>query len=161
MRRRVIAAAALALVAGASCGTGSDASGHFRVERGGRRATTLLDEPGRAEYCPSESLLTIIATGRQGAAGFAVRTILPLVQARAFAVQPVLAGVGSATAAFRLPSGAARLGTAGQLRLQPSVAVDGEFDVTVPDSAGRTVQFKGRLTHIPLRTGTPTRCSSV
>jgi hypothetical protein len=161
MRRRVIAAAALALVAGASCGTGSDADGHFRVERHARRTTTLIDDPGRAEYCPAESLLTVIAIGRNGAAGFAVRTALPLRQVSVFAVQPLLGGVGTATAAFRLASGAARVGTAGQLRLQPSATIDGDFDVAVPDSLGLTVPFKGKLSRIPVQTGSPARCSTV
>jgi hypothetical protein len=161
MRRRVIAAAALALVAGASCGTGSDADGHFRVERTTRRTSTLLDEPGRAQYCSTDSLLTIIAIGRNGAAGFAVRTTLPLRQASAFDVQQALGGLGTATAAFRLASGAARLGTAGRLRLQPAATIEGEFDVTVLDSLGAAVQFKGRLSRIPLRKGASALCSTV
>ena len=161
MRRRVIAAAALALVAGAACGgggTGSDVGGHLRVERRGSRTTTLMDEPGRAEYCAAETLLTIIAIGRNRGAGFAVRTAFPLREPRTFLVQPVLGGLGTATAAFRLVNGSARLGTAGSLRLEPSPGIDGEFEVTVPDSAGTPVQFRGKVSRIPIRSGSRESC---
>jgi hypothetical protein len=162
MRGRVIAAATLALVAGVACdvgcGDGSGAGGHLRVERMARRATPLMDEPGRAEYCPVDSVLTIIAIGHDRAAGFAVRTALPLREARTFAVQPVLGGVGTATAAFRLVGGSARLGSAGRLRLEPSPGIVGEFEVAVPDSAGIRVRFTGKLSHIPIRNVPPASC---
>ncbi len=165
MRGRVIAAAALGLVAGAACsasqGTESGAGGHLRVERIAKRSTTIVDEPGRAEYCPIDSILTIIAIGHNRAAGFAVRTLFPLRAARSFVVQPALAGLDTATAAFRLVNGSARVATAGSLRLEPSATIDGQFEVAVPDSAGTTVTFKGTFAHLPIRSGPSASCSRI
>jgi hypothetical protein len=149
MRRRVIAA--VALVAGAACGTGSAADGRLLVEREAKRTTRLMYEPARADYCAADSLLIITAIGRDRTAGFALRVRLPLQAARTFVVQPMLGSVGTATAAFRLPSGSGRLATAGTIRLEASGTVSGDFDVTVGDSAGTTVRFKGELHHAPVR----------
>ena len=164
MRLRVIAAAAFALIAAACSGrqgTASGADGHIRVERTTQRTTTVLDEPGRADYCPIDSLLTIIAVGHGRAAGFAVRTLFPFREARAFVVQPMLAGLDTATAAFRLAGGAARIATAGRVRLEASTRIEGEFDVAVPDSTGIAVRFRGNLSHITIRTGLSASCSRI
>ncbi len=117
-----------------------------------------MDEPGRAEYCPADTLLTVIAVGHNRGAGLAVRTAFPLREPRTFVVQPVLGGLGTATAAFRLVTGSARIGTAGKLRLEPSATVDGEFEVTVPDSAGTSVEFKGKVSRIPVGSGSRESC---
>ena len=165
MRRRVIAAAVLALVAGTACGggpgTGSGAAGHLRVERVAKRSARLMDEGGRAEYCAAESLLVIMAIGHGQAAGLAVRAGFPLRAPRTFVVQPVLGGDGTATAAFRLVNGSARIGAAGTLRLQPSGVINGDFEVTAPDSAGTLVRFKGRLSGIPVQNLPPGGCEEV
>lgn len=165
MRRRVIAAAALALVAGAACdvgpGTGSDAAGHLQVERVAKRTIKLMDEAGRADYCAAESLLTIIAIGHGQAAGLAVRAVLPVRAPRTFVVQPVLGGDGTATAAFRLANLSARIGAAGMLRLEPSGTISGDFEVAAPDSAGTLVRFKGKLSHIPVRNVPAGACEEV
>ena len=162
MRRRVIAAAALAIVAGTACGggpgSGLGAAGHLRVERMAKRSTRLMDESGRAEYCAAESLLVIMAIGHGQAAGLAVRAGFPLRAPRIFVVQPVLGGDGTATAAFRLVNGSARIGAAGTLRLEPSAVVSGDFEVAAPDSAGRPVRFKGRLSGIPVQNLPPGGC---
>jgi len=131
------------------------------VERVAKRATRLMDEAGRAEYCLADSVLTIIAIGRDRAAGLAARVAPPLRVARNFVVQPVLGGDGTATAAFRLANGSARLGATGTLRLEPSGTISGEFDVTVPDSAGTLVRFKGKLSHIPVRNIPAGACQDV
>jgi hypothetical protein len=162
MRRRVIAAAALALVAGAACdlgvGTGSGAAGHLRVERAAHPPLKLMDEAGRADYCSADSLLTIIAIGYDRAAGLAVRVTLPLRAARTFVVQPQLGGVGTATVAFRLANGSARIGSAGTIRLDRSGAISGDFEFAVPDSAGTLERFKGKLSRIPVRNAPPGAC---
>jgi len=160
MRPRLIAAATLALAAG-GCGGGApdaNAGGHVRVERAAARTAGIMDEPGRAEYCPADSLLTIIAVGHDRGAGFAVKTALPLQGAGSFLVRPQLGGVGTATAAFRLASGTARVGTSGTIRLQESGSVSGTFDVAVPDTGRTPVRFRGTLARIPLRPGIPASC---
>ena len=163
MRGRVIAVVAVGLAAGAACSAGrwipSGTGGRVRVERIARRTTILVDEPGRAEYCPIDSLLTIVATGPAPAAGFAVRVLFPLRAARSFVVQSALAGLDTATAAFRLENGSARVATAGGLRLQGSATLDGDFDLSVPDSGGNTVRFKGTLSRLPTRSGPSASCS--
>jgi hypothetical protein len=156
----MIAPVALALVA-AACGTGSGADGHVRVERTAKRTTTLMDEPGRADYCLADSVLVIIAIGRNRAAGLAARTLLPLREMHTFVVRPELGGLGTATAAFRLVNGSARLGTSGRLRLEASDTLEGEFEIAVPDSASTTVRFKGKLSRVPIRSDPSAACSSV
>jgi len=162
MRPRLIAAAALALAAAGGCrGAGvqdSGAGGHLSVERSAGRTTRVMDEPGRAEYCPTDSLLTIIAVGPDRGAGLAVKTTLPLKGPSSFAVQRQLGGVGTGTAAFRLASGTARVGTSGTIRLQESGSVSGTFDVAVPDTGKKPVRFRGSLARIPLRPGIPASC---
>jgi hypothetical protein len=159
MRRRVIAAAAVALVAG--CGSGPTADGRLVVERVAKLTTKLMDESGRADYCSADSLLIITAIGHDRTAGFAVRTMLPLHSPRTFMIQPALGNVGTATAAFRLANGSGRLAAAGTLRLELSGTISGNFEVTVGDSAGTTVRFKGRLLHIPVRHLPPAACQDV
>ena len=165
MRGGLIAVAAVGLAAGAACSAGrwipSGTGGRVRVERMARRATILVDEPGRAEYCPLDSLLTIVATGPAPAAGFAVRVVFPLRAARSFVVQATLAGLDTATAAFRLDDGSARVATAGVLRLQASATVDGDFDLSVPDSGGNTVRFTGTLSRLPTRSAPSASCSRI
>lgn len=159
MRRRVIAATALALVAG--CGTGSTADGRLVVERVAKPTTKLIDEPGRADYCSADSLLIITAIGRDRTAGFAVRTKLPLPSARTFMIQQALGNVGTATAAFRLANGSGRLASAGTVRLELSGTISGDFVVTVADSAGISVPYKGTLRHIRVRNLPPGACQDV
>jgi hypothetical protein len=158
----MMAAAALALLAGAACeggpGPQSGAAGHLTVSIVTKRASRLLDEPGLATYCASDSLLTIIAIGHGRAAGFAARVTLPLHESRSMAIQAVLGGTGSATAAFRLANGAARVGTAGTLRLEQSGAISGDFEVSAPDSAGVPARFQGKLSRIPVRNARPGAC---
>jgi len=162
MRRRVIAAAALALLAGAACGVGPGsapgASGHLRVVRKAGRTSTVLDEPGRAEYCSPDSILTIIALGRDRAAGFAARAVLPLAGTVTFDVKPELGGAGTATAAFRLPSGSARLGVSGRLRLTSAGALEGDFEIALPDSGKIPVRYEGALSGIPVHDA-PASCA--
>lgn len=158
----MIAAAALALLAGASCGVGpgteSGISGHLRVVRETGHSSTVMNEPGRAEYCLSDSILTIIALGQNRAAGFAARTIFPF-QAASFDVRPELGGVGTATAALRLPTGFARLGVSGRLRLESSGSLDGDFEIAVPDSGKTLVRYKGTLSGIPIRNAPAGSCA--
>jgi len=160
MRARLIAAAGLALAAAGGCGGTLDANagGHVRVERRADRTTGVMDEPGRAEYCPTDSLLTIIAVGHDRGAGFAVKTVLPLKGPGSFAVQSQMGGPGTATAAFRLASGAARVGTSGTIRLEETGSVSGDFDVAVPDTGRKPVRFRGSLERVPLRPGVPASC---
>jgi len=161
MRGRVIAVVALAFVT-ASCDAGrgaeAGADGHLRVERETKTPSTIMDEPGRADYCPADSVLSIIAIGHNRAGGFAARTVLPLRGPTVFGVQPVLGGAGTATAAFRLVSGSAKLGAGGQIRLEPGRSLSGDFDVTVPDTGTALVHFKGTLSGIPLSSRPPASC---
>jgi len=160
MRRRVIAAAAVALVAGAACevGCGGGTDGHLRVERLAKRATTLMDEPAYADYCPADSILSILAIAPNRAGGLAVRTAFPLREPRTFRVQPLLDSLGTATAAFRPMTGWALLGTSGQIRLERGRTVQGEFQVAVAESAGTVVQLRGTFSRIPVRGDPPLTC---
>jgi len=162
MRRTLIAIACLALLAGVGCDAGVDggagSGGHLRVVRKAARTSTLMDEPGRAEYCASDSLLTIVALGRGHGAGFAIRTTLPLRQTTGFGVQSTLAGPGSATAAFRLADGSGRVAASGQLRLRAATDVGGDFDVSISDTAGTPVRYVGTLENIPVRALPPASC---
>jgi len=162
MRGRVIAAAALAFLAGASCGVGpgsdSGAGGHLRVVREAGRTSTVMNDPGRAEYCPSDSILTVIALGDNRAAGLAVRTLFPF-RATSFAVLPELGSVGTATAAFRVPNGSARLGVSGRLHLEASVVLGGDFEIALPDSGKTHVLYRGTLSGIPIRNAPAGSCA--
>jgi hypothetical protein len=155
--RRLLLAAALPVLAGAACDAGHRAGaspfpdgGRLLAERVARRTTTLVDGPAFATYCPADSALVIIALGRTWSAGLALRTVPPLDAPRGFHVQLSLGDVGTATAAFRAPSaGAARLGVGGTVRAAVTVAVNGRFDVDLPDSGGSHVTIRGTLSRIP------------
>lgn len=156
--RRLLLAAALPALAGAACdarhGAGASpfpAAGRFLAERVAARTTTLIDGPGWATYCPPDSSLVIMAIGRTWSGGLALRAVPPLGAARVFRVQLSLGDTGTATAAFRAPeAGAARVGVGGTVRVAVSAAIDGTFDVTLPDSGQVHVFVRGRLSGIPL-----------
>jgi hypothetical protein len=168
MRRRLLAAAALLVLAGAACDAGpgagagsSPGGGRLVAERVAKRTTTLWNGPAQASYCPSDSLMLIMAIGSDWTSGFAVRVVLPLIQERTFQVQRVLGGVGTATAAFRpLGTGPAQLGVGGSLRLEPSRTINGRFDVAAPDSGGVHVSIRGRWSRVPLHTTPAGSCTS-
>lgn len=165
MRMRAIAAASAALVltAASGCAGGSSSGGgRLRLERVlGARSATLLDRPALASYCPRDSLLTIIATGRRASAGFALSVVLPWRGMRTFHIGASLAAGSEATADFRFPNGVARLGVTGTLQLDAPALIDGEFDVMVSDSAGVPARVRGRLTGIPVRHWPPPTCGGV
>jgi hypothetical protein len=166
MRSRVVArvATVLLVVAGCGVGPGSEvgARGDLVVDRvAAGRSLRFLDEPAVATYCSNDSLLTIVAVGRNGAAGFAVRTTLPLSAPKTFQVAPALADTSSAEAVIRVRTGVARVGVSGRIRLEGSATISGEFDVALPDSAGARPRLTGRLSRIPVRTGTRAGCGAV
>jgi len=157
MRRPLIATAAVAL-AGAACGAcsgaGSDPNtgGRVVVQRVARGSSRLLSDPGQAGYCPDDSILLVIAIGRQWSSGFAVRVVLPQREARTFAMQPSLGGLGTAAAVFRpLEAGAATYAKSGIVRLDVSGSLSGSFDLTASDTAGARVSFRGHWERLPLR----------
>jgi hypothetical protein len=157
MRWLLLAAALLAL-AGAACDAGSGAGagpnpdgGRLLVQRVAKRTTTLLDGPGRAGYCAADSVLLVVAIGRNWTTGFAVRVILPLLEARTFQVQRSLGGPGTATAVFRpLVTGAAQVATGGTLRLETSRTINGHFEMAASESGPGHVSFRGRWSRLPL-----------
>ena len=166
MRSRVVArvATVLLVVAGCGVGPGSEvgARGDLVVDHvAAGRSLRFLDEPAVATYCSNDSLLTIVAVGRNGAAGFAVRTTLPLSAPKTFQVAPALADTSSAEAVIRVRTGVARVGVSGRIRLEGSATISGEFDVALPDSAGARPRLTGRLSRIPVRTGTRAGCGAV
>ena len=167
MRRPFIAAAALGLMgvaSGACSGAGGEANaggGRVVVERVARGSTRLLDDPGRATFCPDDSLLVVVAVGRKWTGGIAMRVALPLGQPRTFTVQPALGDAGTASAVFRpLEAGAAQYASAGSVRLEGRGPVSGTFDLTAPDSAGIHVAFRGRWSQVPLRLLPKGQCTS-
>ena len=162
--RRLLLAAALPALAGAACsGPGTTpfpAGGRFTAERVARRTTTLVSGPAWATYCPSESLLVIVALGRAWNAGIAVRAVPPLSVQRDFQVQMALGDVGTAAAAFRAPvAGVARVGVGGTVQVAATTAVDGRFDIALPDSGGQRVSIRGTLSRIPFTTLSAATCT--
>ncbi len=162
MRRRVFAVAAVTALALAACaGAGDGAggrSGRFVVERVTKGSGKLLDGPARATYCPSESLLTVVAVGRVWSGGLALRVALPLRASATFQVGRALGSSGSATAAFRPAGGVARFGVSGTVTLVPSSAIEGGLEVSVTDSSGPNAQFRGRLSNIAYTSQTGPPC---
>ena len=167
--RRLLLAAALPALAGAACSAGGGpgtspfpAGGRFTAERVAQRSTALISGPAWATYCPSESLLVVVALGRAWNGGVAVRAVQPLDVARDFQVQMSLGDVGTAEAAFRSPAaGAARVGVGGTVRLAVTTTVDGRFDIALPDSAGQHVSIRGTLSRIPIATLPAAMCTPV
>jgi len=167
--RRLFLAAALAALAGGACSAGRGpgaspfpAGGRFTAERVARRTTTLIGGPAWATYCPSDSLLVIVAIGRAWSGGLAVRAVPPLDVPRDFQVQLSLGRVGTATAAFRAPAaGAARVGVGGTVRLAVTTAVDGRFDIALPDSGGQRISIRGAFSRIPRVTLPASTCTPI
>jgi hypothetical protein len=157
--RRLFIAPVLALAAVGCSGRGRsamvggpDAGGRMVVQRAAGDVSTVVDGPARASYCAADSLLLIIGVGLTWSSGFAVRTVLPLAETRAFRIQPSLGELGTATAVFRpLRVGAAEFGTAGTVSLDPGTGVTGRFDLAVPDSGAEKRSFRGRWSAIPVR----------
>lgn len=167
--RRLLLAAALPVLAGAACSAGRGAGdspfpvgGRFLAEQVERRTTTLINGPAWATYCPSDSVLVIIALGRTWSGGIAVRTF-PLVNARHdFQVQLSLDTLGTAAAAFRAPAaGSARVAIGGTVRVAVTNAVSGRFDVALPDSARERRSIRGTLTRIPFAVLPAAACSPI
>jgi hypothetical protein len=159
-----MAALPLALLAGCRGGSGSDvgASGDLRADNVvAGRTSRFLDGPAVATYCSNDSLVTLVAVGRDGSVGFAVRTTLPLGHSKRIAVAPALAESSSATLAMRLKSGVARIGASGWIRLEGSGTLSGAFDVALPDSAGTRPRLTGRLAGISVRTGQRAACNAI
>jgi hypothetical protein len=167
--RRLLLAAALPVLAGAACsaGHGSGASpfpegGRWLAERIARRTTTLLNGPAWATYCPSESLLVIVALGPRWNGGLAVKMLPPLGAPRDYRVQLSLGDVGTAAAAFRArATGVALLGTGGSIHLAVTSAVNGQFDVALPDSGREHVSIRGTLSRIPVSVLSAATCSPI
>ena len=167
--RRLLLAAALPVLAGAACsadhGLGTSpfpTGGRFTAERVAQRTTTIISGPAWATYCPSDSLLVIVALGRAWNGGLAVRTVPPLDVPRDFKVQLALGDVGTAEAAFRSPAaGAARVGVGGTVRMVSTTTVDGGFVVTLPDSAGKRISIRGTLSRIPIATLSAAACTPI
>jgi len=167
--RRLLLAAALPALAGAACSAGHGpgtspfpAGGRFTAERVAQRTTTLISGPAWATYCPSDSLLVVVALGRAWNGGLAVRAVPPLNVPRDFRIRMSLGDVGTAEAAFRSPAaGVARVGVGGTVRVAATATVDGAFDVTLPDSAGKGVSIRGTLSRIPIVTLPAAACSPI
>ena len=167
--RRLLLAAALPVLAGGACSAGHRAGdspfpvgGRFLAEQVARRTTTLVNGPAWATYCPSDSVLVIIALGRTWSGGLAMRTF-PLVAApHEFQVQLSLDAVGTATAAFRASSaGPARVAVGGTVQVAVTNAVSGRFDLALPDSAKEHVSIRGTLTRIPFAVLPAATCSPI
>lgn len=166
MRSHAVAGAALALALIAGCGVGPasevGADGELQADHVvAGRSLHLLDGPAVATYCSNDSLVTVVAVGRNGSVGLAVRTTLPLDHPKRVPVSPALAESSSAAVAVRLKSGAARIGASGWIRLEGSAAISGEFDVALPDSAGSRPRLTGRLSRISVRTGPRAACNAI
>ena len=165
--RRLLAAAALSALAGAACDAchGAGASpfpggGRFLAQRVAQRTTTLVNDPAWATYCPADSTLVIVTLGRRWSGGLAVRAIQPLNAPRDFQVQASLGEVGTAVAAFRAPeAGAARVGVGGTIRLAATSAVNGRFEIALPDSGGAHVSIRGTLSGVPVSMLAAATCS--
>lgn len=165
--RRLLLAAALPALAGAACDAGHGAGtspfpdgGRFLAERVARRTTTLVNGPAWATYCPSESLLVIVALGRTWSGGLALRAVLPLPVPRDFQVQMSLGDVGTASAAFRAPAaGPAKVGVGGAVRVVVTTVVSGRFDVAIPDSGREHASIRGTMSQIPFVTLKAGTCS--
>jgi hypothetical protein len=156
--RRLLLATALLVLAGAASGAchGVGASpfpegGRFLAERVAKQATTLINGPAWATYCPADSLLVIVALSRTWNGGLALRAVPPLNVPHDFRVQLALDELGTATVAFRAPkAGAANVGVGGTVRVAVTTAVNGWFDAALPDSGHTHVSIRGRLSRIPL-----------
>ncbi len=166
--RRLLLAAVVPMLAGAACdacraaGSGvRQDGGRFLAQRVARHKTTLVSGPARASYCSQDSLLVVVAVARSWTGGLALRAVLPLTAPREFQVRPALDGAGTATVAFRpLDAGVALLGVGGTVRLEPSAAVSGSFDVSLPDSGSARVSIRGTLSRIPLSVLPKDSCSA-
>lgn len=146
LRGRLAATSLVALVSAAcSAGTGG---GRLVVERQTKGSGRMLDDSARAIYCPAESLLTVVAVGRNWSGGLALRVALPVRSPVTLRVQRTLNGPGTAAAAFRPMSGVARFGVGGTVTLAPSSAIDGEFEISVTDSTPPDAVLRGKLSHI-------------
>lgn len=146
LRGRLAATSFVALVS-AACSAGSGA-GRLVVERRTKGPGQLLDDSARAMYCASESLLTVVAVGRSWSGGLALRVVLPVRSPVTLRVQRTLGGPGTATAAFRPAAGVARLGVGGTVTLAASSAIDGDFEISVTDSAPPDAVLRGKLSRI-------------
>lgn len=167
MRRPLLAAALTVLAAACGAGRGVGASpfpvgGRFRAEHVARLTTTLIDGPGWATYCASDSVLVIVALGRTWSGGLALRTF-PLGGAPGdFRVQLALGDLGSATAAFRTSdAGPARVGTGGSVRVAVTSSISGRFDIALPDSGRQHESIRGVLTRIPVSMLPAATCSPI
>jgi hypothetical protein len=165
--RRLLLAAALPMLAGAGCsaGRGAGASpfpigGRFLAKGVARQTTTLINGPAWATYCPSDSVLVIVALGRGWSGGLAVRTYPLLGPQRDLKVQLALGDLGTATAAFRAPAaGAAQVGVSGSVQVAVATTVSGRFDIALPDSGKKQVSIRGTLARIPFSVLSAATCS--
>jgi len=112
--------------------------GRLAVQLAGR---SILHSAARATYCRGDSILVIVAVTSRWTAGLALRGAFPVDTARNFSVGGSLAGVGTATAAFRAVTDSvepALVGVGGTARLDPGRQATGRFDVSVPAVDGRS-----------------------
>jgi hypothetical protein len=116
------------------------AEGRLAAELAGER---LLHSAAQATYCRGDSILVIVAVTSRWTAGLALRSDFPLGTARNFSVGGSLAGVGTATAAFRAVTDSvepALVGAGGTVRLEPGRQATGRFDIGVPAPGGRSAR---------------------
>jgi hypothetical protein len=113
-------------------------NGRLAAQVGGRQ---LLHGAAQATYCRGDSTLVVVAVTSRWAVGLALRGVFPVAEVRTFTVGGILAGEGTATAAFRAVTDSvepALVGAGGTARLEPGRLATGRFDVTVPAPDGRS-----------------------
>jgi hypothetical protein len=166
MSSRRLASAALLLAAslpgcsGARPGAHTaSVDGRLTVHRVTAPGGIVLDAPAQARYCATDSTVTVIAVGRSWAGGVAVRTALPVERPTTFRVGRVLDTLGVATAAFRPTGGVARIGVSGTVRLESGPDLDGSFEVSVTDSTGPNVVFRGSFARVHYETAQGGACA--
>jgi hypothetical protein len=127
------------------------AAGGLVAELAGER---ILNSAAQATYCRGDSILVIVAVTSRWTAGLALRSAFPVVTARNFSVGGSLAGVGTATAAFRAVTDSvepALVGAGGTAQLDPGRQATGRFDVSVsaPDGRSRARRIRGAFRALP------------
>jgi hypothetical protein len=127
-------------------------AGRIVVERqsGGR----LLNVAARATYCRQDSLLVVYALDGRWSAGLVVRGPFPVRATRTFAVRPVLAGDGTAAAAFRAVDDSihpAIMALRGTVEIDPDPRATGRFAIGAAPEKGSSIpiHFVGAFRSLP------------
>lgn len=154
MRRPTVLLPLLLVLAGCGSAPGGPAGGRLTIVRAGRGGRTLVSAPAVGAWCASDSSLAVLAVTSSGSGGVAVRAAWPLPSPDSFTVQPRLAGLGTATAAWRNVGDTVSVAFAadsGLVVLRAGASVSGRFTAwaTLFDTA--VVRLEGTLDAIPVR----------